>query len=656
MTAAGPIARILVDTGLAHLDRPFDYLVPAELSDSAVPGVRVRVRFAGRDVPGLLIERVPESEHRGRLSAIRTVVSAEPVLTEHILATAQILAAELAGTVGDVVRLAIPPRHAAAERALPQLVDEPADPIPPVARAAWERYAAGPAFLDHLSRGGSPAASVLACPSPNNQDDWPQLLAAAAATCAQAGRGAVLVVPDHRDLARVDAALTAALGRGRHVRLSADQGPQARYTAYLKVLRGHVRVVVGTRAAAFAPVHDLGLLAWWDDGDDLHEEPRAPYPHVREVLATRARLTGAALLSVGWSRTATLAGWIADGRMHPVAVSAAERKSSTAAVRIAGEGSALARDPAAAAARIPSVAWEVAKAGLAVGPVLVQVPRRGYLPAMRCQACRSAARCTACSGPLVLTSASGPPSCRWCGRLEVAFTCGSCGEHRLRASVVGSRRTAEELGRAFPGTPVRTSGAGAVLETVGSQSALVVATPGAEPVADGGYAAALLLDAWSLLDRATLDAGEEALRRWLGAASLVRGRDRGGVVVLAGAPTGGVIPAVEALVRWDAGWFAEGELRERTGLALPPTAWVATVTGSAVAVRTAIRDAAFPPEVTVFGPLPHGATGQVRAMVCAPLSAGMAAAAALRSVRASASARKDPDNVTVVVMPRDPTS
>ena len=142
-------------------------------------------------------------------------------------------------------------------------------------------------------------------------------------------------------------------------------------------------MVVGTRAAAFAPVHDLGLLAWWDDGDDLHEEPRAPYPHVREVLATRARLTGAALLSVGWSRTATRAGWIADGRMHPVAVSAAERKSSTAAVRIAGEGSALARDPAAAAARIPSVAWEVAKAGLAVGPVLVQVPRRGYLPACR---------------------------------------------------------------------------------------------------------------------------------------------------------------------------------------------------------------------------------------------------------------------------------
>ena len=50
------------------------------------------------------------------------------------------------------------------------------------------------------------------------------------------------------------------------------------------MLRGHARVVVGTRASAFAPVRDLGLVVAWDEGDDLHQEPRAPYPHVREVL------------------------------------------------------------------------------------------------------------------------------------------------------------------------------------------------------------------------------------------------------------------------------------------------------------------------------------------------------------------------------------
>ena len=95
-------------------------------------------------------------------------------------------------------------------------------------------------------------------------------------------------MPDHRDVARVDVALTRVLGPGHHVTLTADSGPSMRYRDFLAVRRGSVRVVVGTRAAAFAPVHDLGLAVVWDDGDDLHEEPRAPYPHVRETLLLRA--------------------------------------------------------------------------------------------------------------------------------------------------------------------------------------------------------------------------------------------------------------------------------------------------------------------------------------------------------------------------------
>ena len=90
----------------------------------------------------------------------------------------------------------------------------------------------------------------------------------------------------------------------RLVALAAEMGPQARYTAFLAALRGQARVVVGPRAAAFAPVADLGLVAIWDDGDDLHAEPRAPYPHVREVLALRAHLEGAAVLVGGHAVTA----------------------------------------------------------------------------------------------------------------------------------------------------------------------------------------------------------------------------------------------------------------------------------------------------------------------------------------------------------------
>ena len=51
-----PVAAVVVDTGLPHLDRVFEYAVPAELAEAAQPGVRVRVRFAGRDLDGFVVE------------------------------------------------------------------------------------------------------------------------------------------------------------------------------------------------------------------------------------------------------------------------------------------------------------------------------------------------------------------------------------------------------------------------------------------------------------------------------------------------------------------------------------------------------------------------------------------------------------------------
>ncbi|MGH3878521.1 MAG: primosome assembly protein PriA, partial [Actinophytocola sp.] len=132
-----PVARVLVDVPLAHLDRPFDYLVPEQLDDVAVPGCRVRVRFAGQQVDGFLAERVAESEFTGRLGYLSKVVSPEPVLTPEIAALARAVADRYAGTMIDILRLAIPPRHAKVEA---EPAPEPA-PVPAApAGEAWRRY------------------------------------------------------------------------------------------------------------------------------------------------------------------------------------------------------------------------------------------------------------------------------------------------------------------------------------------------------------------------------------------------------------------------------------------------------------------------------------------------------------------------------------
>lgn len=650
---ADPVARVLVDTGLAHLDRPFDYLVPAGLAQDAVPGARVKVRFAGQDLDGFVVERVAEADHAGRLQPIRRVVSPEPVLTPAVLEAVQRVAERFGGSVGDVLRLAIPPRHARAEQALPAEAEP--TPVEDPGPGPWAAYPAGPAFLARLSDGSAPGASWLALPGQTADRDWPVALAHAAAAAHAAGRGTLVVVPDRRDLSRLDRAMRDVLGPGQHVRLDAEQGPQARYTAWLKALRGHVRVAIGTRAAAFAPVRDLGLVAWWDDGDDLHDEPRAPYPHVRDILLARAEVEGAAVLSAGFVRTAAVARLVESGRLRPITAERAQVRQAAPRVRVAGDDHDKERDPAAATAHLPTTAWRAAKEGLTRGPVLLQVPRRGYVPATSCADCRTPARCAHCHGPLSLAGADATPRCRWCDREANAFRCPECDGTRLRARTVGARRTAEEIGRAFPGVAVHTSGAGHVLDEVADAPALVIATPGAEPVARGGYAAALLLDAWALLDRATLDAGEETLRRWTAAAALVRPASDGGAVVLAGVPDHSTLPAVEALVRWDPAWFADRELADRRGLHLPPYAAVASLAGPAAQVRSALDALDRPADALVLGPTADRPDSpDRRAVVLVDETERDALAAALRAVRARRSADKVPAGLQLRMDPRDP--
>ncbi|MFI7577045.1 primosomal protein N' [Micromonospora sp. NPDC049497] len=635
---------------LAHLDRPFDYLVPAELDAEAVPGTRVKVRFAGQLVDGWLLERADDSGHTGRLAYLEKVVSPEPVLAPEVAALARAVADRYAGSLADVLRLAVPPRHARVEKE-PRPdggVTPPAgpagEPAPEVDPGAWRDYPAGPALLRALADGRAPRAVWSALPG----EDWPARYAEAVAATVAGGRGAVVVVADNRDLDRLDAALTAALGPGRHVTLSAALGPARRYRAFLAARRGDVPVVIGTRAAMFAPVHRLGLVAVWDDGDDLHAEPRAPYPHARDVLLTRAQLSDAAALVGGFARTAEAHLLVETGWAREVVADRATVRSRMPAIAPTGDDPQLARDPGAATARLPSLAWTTARDALRGDlPVLVQVPRRGYLPSVACADCRTPARCPHCSGPLALPSAEGIPACRWCGRVAAAYACPECGGRRLRASVTGARRTAEELGRAFPGVPVRTSGREEVLAVVPGGAGLVIATPGAEPVTEGGYGAVLLLDSWALLTRADLRAGEEALRRWLAAAALARPAEAGGRVVVV---ADGALAPVQALLRWDAAWFAARELAERRELGFPPAVRMASVTGPAAAVADLLAEARLPEEAELLGPVPADGERE-RMLVRVPRARAAALAGALHTAAGVRTARKAADPVRLQVDP-----
>ncbi|WP_102141041.1 primosomal protein N' [Mycobacterium hubeiense] len=651
-----PIARVLPMLSVPHLDREFDYLVSAEQSDDAQPGVRVRVRFHGRLVDAFLLERRSDTDHVGQLGWLDRVVSAEPVLTADVRRLVDAVAARYAGTRADVLRLAIPPRHASVEKQIPPEL-EPPQPKP-VDTSAWTAYGRGEQFLTALRDGRAARAVWQALPG----ERWADRLAEAAAVTVNAGRGVLAIVPDQRDVDRLHAAGIRHVDEAQVVALSAGLGPAQRYRRWLAVLRGHARFVIGTRSAVFAPVADLGLVLVWDDGDDTLSEPRAPYPHAREVAMLRAHQLRCAAMIGGYARTAEAQALVRSRWAHDlVAARPVVRAAAPRVIALDDSSYAQERDPAARTARLPSVALRAARTSLeAARPVLVQVPRRGYVPALACARCRAIARCRQCTGPLSLPERDAAGAmCRWCGREDPVLRCARCGSDAVRAVVVGARRTAEELGRAFPGTTVITSGGDAIVEAVPDAPALVVATPGAEPAVAAGYGAALLLDGWALLGRQDLRAAEDALRRWMAAAAMVRPRGDGGVVAVVAEST---IPTVQALVRWDPVGHAEAELESRTEVGLPPAVHMAAIDGELTAVSALLDTAELPANAEPLGPvdLPSGARRPPgtpadepvsRMLVRVPRTGGLELAAALRRAVGVLSARHEQQPVRVQIDP-----
>ena len=661
MTRSGLVARVLIDSPLPQLDHLFDYSIPDELVGVALPGVRVRVplRSAGRVADGYLIEVLDPSapaadpgalpgldmgiDFRGALSPLESVVSAAQVLTPDVWELARRVAHRASGNASDIIRLAVPPRQVRVEKAWLVARSAAADGTAEktdfdVAATSAAAALGRPAFADYpagtldTAVARSARLCVAAVPDlqllPDGQTigQWALTLAELAVTSLAAGRSAILVVPDYRDQDQLQAALDLLAPAGSVSRVDARQPNPDRYRAFLAALDLAPRIVLGNRSAVYAPAHDLGLIAVFDDGDPLHSEPLSPYVHARDAALVRQSQSGCALVFLGHSRTVEVQrlvelGWLTA--VHP----AANRHPRVIPTDFQSEP-----DQQARAARIPTSAWRAAKEALLHGPVLVQVASPGYAPMLACQSCKKAARCTTCQGPLALASKNSAPSCRWCGALAANWSCTHCEGQTLRVVTLGTGRTAEELGRAFPGARIIVADGDHPLQHLGDAPALVIATRGAEPIPTGGYRAILLLDGERMLARESLRVGEDCLRWWSNAAALAA---PGAAVILVG--VGGLV--ARALNSWQPEMLAASELADRRQLRFPPFVRAASVTGTDDDVAAALADLAGMDGVDVLGPVTTEEP-LVRAIVRLPYASGDEVARALKAAIVRNAARR----------------
>ena len=691
------VARVLPLLGVGHLDRVFEYRIDSQQDAWAQPGVRVRIRFGNRLVDGILLERTSTPEHTGKLNWLDRVISPEVVYPDFLKRLIDSLAQRYAGITSDLIRSAIPSRHAKAEESDTTSSWFDLGQVKEPDLSYWSSYNFGESFVDAVLAGSTARAAWQFAPG----EHWAAALAALCVKVVLEGGGALVVLPDQRDVNLLEQAFRELVSAKQITVLTSALGPQARYRRYRSVLHGQAQLVIGTRSAAFAPMRNLRLAVIKDDGDDNLIDPRAPYVHAREVLTTRSSQQKCSLIMCGNTRTAEVQLLVDSGWAHNLVAPRETIRTRMPHIRATGDSDhALQRDPLARQSRLPAVAYQTIRSALDRGePVLVQVPRKGYIPTLACKNCGSPARCRYCNGPLSIPVQpenapykeakdeaarssyhkqreqsgyiqnsnqqpwqAGVPTCRWCGRADNHFRCGVCGSTGLRAVVLGQQRTAEEFGRSFPKVRVITSGGNRVIDSITADPTIVISTPGSEPLVEKGkYGAAILLDTWALLGRQDLRAVEDTFAKWVHAASLVASHYKNGEVVVVADSS---LPVVQFLIRWDVIAAAQRELQERQEVLFPPAVSMAAVDGAAAAISQFLDLVQLPADSQVLGPvdLPPGVSlpghydeqkfgAPQRILIRAPLGAMRELGQALRAANTARTVRKEAVALRIQVDP-----
>jgi primosomal protein N' (replication factor Y) len=568
--------QVVVDVPLFHLDRPFTYRVPEALRDTVRLGSRVKVPFGGRRrVDGWVVGFADELPPGAR-DLIR-LVSPVPVFGPRDLALLRWVADRWAGTLADVLRLAVPPRVAAVEAA----VDGRAGGGPDGERP-------GPAPDDPLAalvaRGW--AGAVLWRPLPG-EDRGARAVAMVEAALA-AGKGALVITPEVA--AGSDVGDAVRKGFPEAADLSSDLPDRRRYRAWVELRTGRKRLAVGGRSAVLAPVPRLGCILVDDEANRAHKEQRTPRYHAREVALRRAAIEGATCVLTGTVPSAEAVAAVRAGRARLLAPDRAVERRARPVVEVVDP---FDQDAGPGAAGLHRRALAAVGAALDRGEsAYVLVPRRG--PAQ-----------------------PGAPALRTAGQVAEELTryLGGAQVWRLDREVLDPGEVPPWAGR----------GPGVIVGTVAGVKDHPPLT-GCRTVVVVGADAALI--------QAEVRAAEEAYRTWSRAAAWCGPQGGVGRFVLQ-AREGGH-HAVQALVRWDPAYFWRHELPRRVELGFPPARSLVMAEGpepAEAADALAAMQAALGPGAELLGPAAMGRGWRIIAKV----SDAESAAHALRPMLAEAS-------------------
>ena len=551
-----PVALVWVDTAIPTLMDPFSYLIPEKISSQISIGSRVQVPFKDKYLEGIVIDRTALTSDSRDLKSIYKLLGEYPVASAETIELISLTASFWGGSPYDVIRSAIPPRVASAEKGL-SLAERPSSPK----SEAVATFHLLPPRLDPIS---ALCSLVLSRKSSGVK---------------------LIIVPTARDLLR----LAASLAEQDIDFTSLDSNlPRAdRYRNFLSASLGAANVVIGMRGAIFAPIPELSEIYLHQENSEHYYERRSPYWNTREVAWIRSKLSNLELHFTGYVPSLD------------VAIDIDKKEISYQALR---EKISVVAQSSSNGELIPSKIYQQVRKAIATGPVLFLVPAKGYATAISCAKCRNIAICD-CGGKLSKSSAKSEPTCVLCSKRYQNWKCGWCGEARVFLASRGIERFAEEIGRSFPNQVVIQSTASDPRDSVSSDPVLVISTPGVEPIAESGYAAVIVLQVDRFLSSSASNGVERAYSNFFAAGALI---SDSGVIALVSDDGS---PITSALTTWNPATISKREIEQRISLRLPPISGAVLVLADSAelvrlksALESAKEESRAPKSLRVYGP------------------------------------------------------
>jgi primosomal protein N' (replication factor Y) len=352
-------------------------------------------------------------------------------------------------------------------------------------------------------------------------------------------------------------------------------------------MHGPESIVVGTRSAIFTPINNLATMIVHKESSLDHYEIRSPGWNTRTVALLRSKSESLKLILTGFSPSVEVAELVDQRQVRYL--------NSKETVNI------KAFNPSEGAL-LPGRIFTDIKKALATGPVLFIAPRKGYGNALLCAHCRNVAACD-CGGRLSVSAKGKAPSCVHCGKAFQEWKCAFCNRDKQYLAGRGIERAAEEISRAFPGFPVIVSAGEVIKERVEKKPSLVLATTGAQPEVEGGYAAVVILDGMRFFAHTDLRTQERARELFFETSSLIS--PKGSVLLVIDEAH----PIVSAIARWNVAPLIKRELSERTELHLPPAVFSAVLVmeqgiGMQIVngLKKALTDGRLPESSKIYGP------------------------------------------------------